>query len=69
MSQTEQVTDHKGEALSALTAARQVNPNDPEYPILLAEADVHSNLAIAAKLRRIREDGLSVTTLDGGTLV
>jgi len=47
--------DHRAEALSALDAARRVNPNDPEYPILLAEAESHSNLAIAEGQERVAE--------------
>lgn len=45
--------DHKAEALKALETARSLNTNDP---LLLAEAETHSNLAIAEGQERVAEE-------------
>lgn len=65
--------DHKAEALASLTRAHELGEgsggHDLAIPIFTAAAEVHASLAIAEELRLIRQEGLTVETLNGGTLV
>jgi len=56
MPETTEQVDHKAEALAALEAAREVGPDDSEFSLLIAEAQTHSNLAIAEGQQRVAEE-------------